>query len=208
MKILDLFCGEGGASWGYFRYFQDKGIKAQVTGIDIIKQKKYPFCFIKVDVFALDHSFLNDFDLIHASPPCQAFSRGTAYSRSQGRIYPNLIPDTLNFLANVKVPVIIENVPGSPIRPDIILSGVNFGLPLIRRRWFQLTNCFALSPYCPGSNSYLKPSLFYTLAGAGDVYNNKYSWSFASGNYWMSKKGLRQSIPWLYTHYICVLANF
>ncbi len=63
-KLLDLFCGAGGASIGYHRAGFD------VIGVDIKRQKRYPFEFIQADARDVlrDHDFTKSFDAIHASP--------------------------------------------------------------------------------------------------------------------------------------------
>ena len=62
MKLLDLFCGAGGAAMGYHRAGFD-----EIIGIDIEPQPNYPFEFIQADV--LSYAGFSSFDLIHASPP-------------------------------------------------------------------------------------------------------------------------------------------
>ena len=64
-KIVDLFCGEGGASYGY----DLAGFR--VTGVDIEDQPNYPYRFIQTN--ALTARFLNNYDAIHASPMCQGY---------------------------------------------------------------------------------------------------------------------------------------
>jgi hypothetical protein len=70
-RILDLFCGAGGCSRGY----ADAGF--EVVGADINPQPRYPYTFIQADAMELlqDRVFLAQFDAIHASPPCQGYSR-------------------------------------------------------------------------------------------------------------------------------------
>ena len=49
----------------------------------------------------------------------------------------------------VGVPYAIENVPGAPLRPDIILCGSHFGLPIARHRLFETSwRAFSLLPAC------------------------------------------------------------
>ena len=52
MKLLDLYCGVGGASAGYAAAGFD------VTGIDLKHGKRYPFNYIKGDVLG----YLKDLD--------------------------------------------------------------------------------------------------------------------------------------------------
>lgn len=72
-KLLDLFCGEGLAAWGYWL----SGRFSHIVGVDINLQmrSRYSFDFIEGDVLSLDYEFLSKFDFVHASPPCQAYSK-------------------------------------------------------------------------------------------------------------------------------------
>ena len=82
-RLLDLFCGEGGASVGYHRAGFD------VFGVDLGGKKKdgtptlgplrhYPFDFHRGDALAFLAEHGHEFDAIHASPPCQGYSIATA----------------------------------------------------------------------------------------------------------------------------------
>ncbi len=103
MRILDLFCCCGGASTG----LADDG-RNKVVGIDIEGNHNYPFEFIKADVLKLEPSFLKDFDLIWASPPCQQFSIGSNRWLNAGyNMPPNLIPQTRALLERAEKPYII-----------------------------------------------------------------------------------------------------
>ena len=61
-RLLDLYCGAGGAAEGYHRAGFD------VTGVDVIHQPRYPFTFIRADAMTVP---LDGYDAYHASPPCQ-----------------------------------------------------------------------------------------------------------------------------------------
>lgn len=63
MRILDLFCGAGGAGMGYHRAGFD------VVGVDISPQPNYPFEFNQCDALDYLASYGDRFDAIHASPP-------------------------------------------------------------------------------------------------------------------------------------------
>lgn len=133
MRLLDLFCGAGGAARGY----RDAGW--HVTGVDIAPHPRYAgHIFIQGDAieYVLMHG--HEYDAIHASPPCQAYTaltRGT----NRGRTYPDLIAVTRKALERTAVPWVIENVPGAPIRRDLMLCGEMFGLRVIRHRTFEFS---------------------------------------------------------------------
>ena len=140
MKLLDLFCCAGGASMGYHQ------AGFEVTGVDIKDQPNYPFKFIKADVLDIlkDKDFFNSFDVIHASPPCQGYSKATKPDSvyvhySQGKDTPKLIEPVRNALIAIKKYYIIENVAGAKdhlIEP-FKLTGYMFGMPIERTRYFE-----------------------------------------------------------------------
>jgi len=130
-RLLDLFCGAGGAGVGYARAGWD------VTGVDVIDQPDYPFTFWRGDALALDYEKLLSFDAIHASPPCQAYCTITSSARKRGIVYPDLYLKTKAMLVASGLPYIIENVPGSPSRNAIKLCGTMFGLGVFRHRLFE-----------------------------------------------------------------------
>lgn len=135
MKLLDLYCKAGGASRGY----ADAGF--EVTGVDIKKQKRYPYTFIKADCLELmqDLDFLRSFDVISASPPCQTHSRTKHLRDAQGGTTTkvDLIPQTRGALVASGKPYVIENVPGSPLINPIQMCGSSFGLKVRRHRLFE-----------------------------------------------------------------------
>ena len=123
-KLLDTFCGAGGCSMGYHRAGFD------VVGVDNRPQPHYPFPFILGDALdilarliageaiqASDGKWytLDDFLAIHASPPCQAYSIGTARWRGKNK-YPDLVAETRDILKLTGKPYIIENVRDAPDR--------------------------------------------------------------------------------------------
>lgn len=130
--LLDAFCCAGGASVGYHRAGWD------VVGVDIEPQPNFPYEFHRGDAIEFIKEHGHEFDAVHASPPCQASSALTK-GTNQGRVYPQLIPDTREVLASLAVPTVIENVAGAPIRKDLRLCGEQFGLAVIRHRYFECT---------------------------------------------------------------------
>jgi len=125
VRVLDLFCGPGGAAVGY----SQAGF--EVYGIDNVPQPAYPFDLEQGDAMVAleDVMFCRSFDVIHASPPCQAY---TALRTRQGkdRTYPDLVARVREALIWIGRPWVIENVVGAPLRAPITLCGSMFGLGL------------------------------------------------------------------------------
>lgn len=137
LRILDLFCGAGGAAEGYHRAFPD----AEIVGIDIKPQPNYPFEFHQgdaVEVLAVNTTYIaRTFDLVHASPPCQMFTAYRRKGHGVGDGYPNLVGNVREFLKGVGIPYVIENVPGAPLIGPVQLCGSSFGLDVRRHRLFE-----------------------------------------------------------------------
>jgi DNA (cytosine-5)-methyltransferase 1 len=135
MRLLDLYCKAGGASKGY----QLAGF--EVVGVDIKKQKRYPYEFIQADCLELmkDIEFLKSFDVIAASPPCQTHSITQHLRNAQGKSTDkvDLIPQTREALIASGKPYVIENVPGAPLIKPIQMCGSYFGLKVRRHRRFE-----------------------------------------------------------------------
>jgi DNA (cytosine-5)-methyltransferase 1 len=110
-----------------------------VVGIDIAPQPDYPGTFMQADALTYLAEHGDEFDVIHASPPCQASSALTK-GTNQGRRYINLIPATRELLRQFKQPSVIENVQGSDLRRDLTLCGEMFGLGVLRHRYFEMHN--------------------------------------------------------------------
>lgn len=127
-RLLDLFCGAGGAAVGYHRAGFD------VVGVDIADQPHYPYEFYQDDAlkYLLEH--YDKFDAFHASPPCQAFTKA---QRIRGNDHPDFITATRNAFLLIGKPWVIENVPGSPLRKPTTLCGADFGLRTYRHRLFE-----------------------------------------------------------------------
>lgn len=191
--LLDLFCGAGGAATGYHRAGFD------IVGIDNLPQPDYPFTFIQGD--ATDPPVhLDTFDLIHASPPCQAYIRSGNVDHTR---HPDLLPQTRELLEGSGKPWIIENVPGAPMRPDIVLCGSQFGLPLRRHRWFESN--LPLSPFVPPCD-HSKPivGVYGNPHGQNGAYHGMLpgtiaTWRDAMDMPWANARGLSNAIPPAYT---------
>lgn len=123
-RLLDLFCGAGGAGMGYSLAGFD------VVGVDIKPQPHYPFEFHQADALTYP---LEGFDAYHASPPCQRFSQSVKIKdRSKHPDYIQAIRE--RFQGKLYV---IENVPQAPLKGYFTLCGSSFGLPIRRHRIFE-----------------------------------------------------------------------
>lgn len=138
IRILDLFCGAGMASDGYAAAFRNWDI----VGVDINPQPDYPYRFVQADAMTFD---LSGYDLIHASPPCQLFTRAQHLRDAQGSESSetiDLLTPTIERFASLDTPYIIENVENArPImgrdRSVVKLCGSSFGLQVQRHRLFK-----------------------------------------------------------------------
>lgn len=149
MRLLDLFCGAGGAGMGYHR------AGFEVTGIDLSPQPNYPFEFEQADAIQVLRDWGSDIrdvaDAIHASPPCQAYSTMRVMHNARDG-HPDLVETTRDLLNATGLPWVIENVVGAPMKvgpPDLFdrstgvtLCGSMFGLnngeyELRRHRLFE-----------------------------------------------------------------------
>lgn len=212
MKVLDLFCGGGGISVGYF----NAGF--EVVGVDVEPQRYYPFEFIQKSVFDLDLDYMKSFDLIHASPPCQAYSFSTQWIRNKGlKQYLDLVQVTRNLLESTGKPYVIENVPGAPLRKDLVLCGDMFDLGVIRHRHFeikgfkvqQLKHIKHKGMVADGSKMGVyggnprnaRTRKRYTVAS--HMTGTLAQWKNAMGIFWINNKHiLAQAIPPKYSEYI------
>lgn len=195
-KLLDLFCGGGGAAMGYHLAGFD------VIGIDHKPQPKYPFPFILAD--ALKPPFnLTEFDAIHASPPCQRHSRFKYLAHTE---HQDLIEPTRALLQASGKPYILENVPGAPLINPIRINGplVNL-LNIDRERWFEC-NFSITQPNLPPRRKAPVKTGRPVLEGdvitvAGHFSDVPYARRAMDIN-WLGQKELAQAIPPAYTELI------
>jgi DNA (cytosine-5)-methyltransferase 1 len=138
VRILDLFCCAGGAGAGYARAGFD------VVGVDIVDRPNYPHAFHQADALSFLAVNGNEFDAIHASPPCQA--KCTLTKGTNKRLAPNyndFYDETRSLMEATGLPGIIEN---PSARPDMVLCGEMFGLGVLRHRNIELVNWSAPAP--------------------------------------------------------------
>lgn len=128
--LLDLFSGAGDCAMGYYRAGFD------VVGVDNRPQPHYPFRFIQADALLYLYAQGRKYDAVHASPPCQGYSKLRFLPHVKGKEYPMLVGQTLELLRDCGRPWVVENVEGAPLE-GIVLCGAMFGLRVYRHRLFQ-----------------------------------------------------------------------
>lgn len=213
-RLLDLFCGAGGASVGYARAGFD------VVGVDVRPQPSYPFEFRQADAIEyLAAGGWIGFDAIHASPPCQGYSphvssRSSRWAGTRGADEPRLIPILRDGLRNVGRPYVIENVVGAraELRANLVLCGTMFALPISRHRLFE-TSVPIVQPFhapCAGvaaryadARGWDRRDMTITgkgrRAGTADRWRQILSWP---DDVDVTQHGLRESIPPAYAEWI------
>lgn len=219
--MLDLYCGAGGAAMGYHRAGFD------VVGVDINPQPNYPYEFIQADALTPIQAFEEhlgfDFDVIHASPPCQRYS-DLAKRNGNAHEHPDLIGPVRELLRRTGLPYVIENVEGAPLENPITLCGAHFHLGtseyrLRRHRLFESNvnlvlrghqprrpaGCYCWSDTRPvidvsGGGPTKKPR---TDGKGGRTYKGTADEAReAMGIPWMTKAELNEAIPPAYTEFI------
>jgi DNA (cytosine-5)-methyltransferase 1 len=207
-KLLDLFCGVGGASVGY----AEAGF--EVTGVDLKHGKRYPFTYIRANVLDVlqDKEFIAGFDVIHASPPCQTHSITKHLRNAQGKSTNklDLIPETRAALIESGKPYIIENVMGSPLIDPIMLCGSAFGLKVRRHRIFE-SNVELKGTKCDhktqGRPIGVYGSLRDEIPKGGKTADSIEQAREAMGMPWAIWSELVEAIPPAYTKYLGVQIN-
>ncbi len=200
MRLLDLYCCAGGAGMGYHRAGFD------VVGVDIEPHANNPHEFHQGDALDYLAEHGHEFDAIHASPPCQAYTPlGALHPHKK---YPDLVAATRAALEGLGKPYVIENVMAAPLDKSrsIVLCGGMFGLRTYRHRRFE-SNVFLMPPHHPRhvikTATKQRREMWeqgWHVSITGDV--GTYLGPEAMGIDWMSGDELSQAIPPAYTEHI------
>jgi DNA (cytosine-5)-methyltransferase 1 len=207
-RLLDAFCGEGGAGMGYHRAGFD------VVGVDLSAKalRRYPFPAVRADAVWFIREHGHEFDAIHASPPCQ--SESTLRHRT-GVDYLDLLTPTLDALQDFTAPWIVENVASTRKLPGaLILCGTEFDLSAetsTGRRWLKRHRRFGSNVFLTAAGgcycSAKSIAGIYGDGGGGQQtrgfrYENAAQMHQAMGTPWMSRRGMSQAIPPAYTEFL------
>lgn len=211
-RLLDLYCGAGGAAMGYHL------AGFEVTGVDLVAQPRYPFTFVQADAIEYVKDRGHEYDAVHASPPCQDHSVAKGFGLADhGTGW--LLPYTIECLGASGLPFVVENVQSAAVRAlmpgAFMLCGSMFGLGahdtrgqyrVLKRHRLFLAN-FPV-PGIPACTCRGKP--VGGIYGHGEQgVNGGRGYGFnadsareAMGTPWVSRDGCAQAIPPAYTRHI------
>ncbi len=197
MRLLDLFCGAGGAGMGYHR------AGFEVVGVDIDPQPDYPFEFHQADAMTFP---LDGFDAIHASPPCHDHSSISPGENGTGW----MLRATVDRLAKSGTPWVCENVVGPGVRMGgwwFVLCGSMFDMQVRRHRRFGSSHLMF-----PPAHRHKEQGRPYTITGHGGGCESKHSLKPKASDFWRYMDmpwmegrpayGVAQAIPPAYTEWI------
>jgi DNA (cytosine-5)-methyltransferase 1 len=203
-RLLDLFCGQFGAGYGYHLAGFD------VTGVDIrpIHPQHRPdgVRFIHGDALEYLYDHGHKYDAVHASPPCRAYSVARHGAPAAYR-HPDLIGPTRSALRASGRPYVIENVVGAPLVDPVLLCGAMFGLTTYRHRLFETSWPLRLHPGAHPPHK-APTARMGRPAAEGEFHS-------LVGNFsglekarevmqmpWANQDGIRQAVPPAYTRFV------
>ena len=187
---------------GYYRAGFD-----DITGVDNKPMPHYPFRFIQADALEYLAEHGHEYDVIHASPPCQAYTI-MRHANHMRKNHPDLVAEVRHALIQTGKTWVIENVPGSPLIDPIMLCGLSFGLRIIRHRlfecsFFMLMPVHITHPQQKKVRGRVARGFLDTLKYVGFTTGSSIpAFTKAMGCDWMTPEEGRQAIPPAYTEYI------
>lgn len=207
--MLDLFCGSFGAGEGYRRAGFD------VTGVDLVERPRPEgVTFVKADALAYLADHGDEYDAVHASPPCHDWTALASLSGLNGT--GSLLPDTLAALDRLGRPYVVENVAGAveAMPGALVLCGSEFGLGavdrhgvyrVLKRHRLFLSNVLLMGAggcHCSG-----RPIVGVYGHGGGGQMTRGYKGTLpesreAMGMPWADRAGVSLAIPPAYTEFI------
>ncbi|MFE7725711.1 DNA cytosine methyltransferase [Streptomyces anthocyanicus] len=190
LRLLDLCCGAGGLSMGYYLAGFD------VVGVDIRPQPNYPFPFVQADGIAYAVEQGHTFDLVHGSWPCERYAAVTKW-RGNPDDHPDLVGPGREVMQATGRPWVMENVPETAaagiLRPDYLLCGTQFGLNLRRHRVFETSW---------GGGGDLVPPCWHRKDLLAFAHKGERAYANAMGCTWMTSLEARKAVPPAYSEWI------
>ncbi|WP_324603909.1 SAM-dependent methyltransferase [Streptomyces sp. NRRL S-241] len=173
--------------------------------MDIVPQPRYPMEFVRAEAIQFALTYGHRFDFIHASPPCQLYSKT---QRIRQNVHPDLLGPTRDALNVIGVPWVIENVMGAEpeMRSPVLLCGEHFGLHTYRHRLFEAGGWELPQPDHPVHTKRQTKMGRRRLPGEMGIYVGNFIGVDGAkedlGVPWMSREGIRECIPPAYTEYV------
>lgn len=196
-KLLDLFCGAGGAAMGYHR------AGFEVVGVDRKAQKNYPFEFHQADAMTYP---LDGFDVIHASPLWFRFTTCAA-ALGTAENHPDDVTPIYDRLRACGKPWVVESGSTGPLKDCALFCGPAFGLKVIRHMYFASSHLI-LTPGCNHVRDGCAQGIY--AAYRGQYHTNRRqspirsrgAWRAAARLDWMTQVEAELAVPPAYTEYI------
>lgn len=209
--LLDIGCRQGGATRGY------RNAGFFVIGVDIEPQPRYcGDAFIQADGLAVLDNMLYrrharlwlvrhgqvQVDAVHTSWPCQGYSNTHRIRKND---HPRLIEDGRELLDKLELPYIQENVEGAPLLNPVTICGATLGLHTYRHRLFEANFPITAPEHQPHVQQQIKMG---RPVREGDFYQAVGNFSNVDyvrrdmGVEWMTREGIRECVPPVYTEHI------
>lgn len=166
--------------------------------------------FVCADVYKWFPKHGHEFDVVHASPPCQRYS---SLAGRTGFRYPDSVSRVRAMLAESGKPWVIENLPEAPLIDPVVLCGTQFDLCAAadKVRWIRRHRHFEstldlVEPDEDCSCDLLPIGGVYGSGGGGQQ-TRGYRFNLVQGRLameidWMNRKELSQAIPPAYTTFV------
>lgn len=197
-RLLDLFCGGGGASMGY------AAAGFEVVGVDVEPQPRYPFEFVQADATTFP---LDGFDAYAGSPPCIDHSDLASIGGAHGTGW--MLAHTIERFRAAGKPYVVENVDSADLPGELTLCGTQFGLRS-GRYWLRRHRRFASNVFlmAPGRCTCARKPIGGVYGTGGEQTTGRgYKWGRAGrreamGIDWMTHAEIAQAVPPAYTQFI------
>jgi len=176
-----------------------------------VAKPRNPHPLIVADAVEYCREHGHEYDAIHASPPCQSYSKAL---RHMATPQPMLIDAIREAMQDSGKPWVIENVVGAPLANDsdlfgrhgVELCGTMFGLRIYRHRIFEASFQLPLPPRpCDHTRHAMNP---HRAEGRERIYaehgrqDPEKLWAAEMGVEWMSRHGAREAVPPCFTEWI------